>query len=494
MKTIAVDEANPAVAEDAIRAYLQAQLQHLSEPPKIPSIVQTEEQHMLEPSPKKPKPSSGFLFALVQPVRIPSISEMPGYQPWIGQHIKNLYDVYFQESLSDSPSDIDEFIQKYGLDRILHQGELEALAWKNSGTYFYKIYRDSAYEILKTIPVDVFDHYVAENAIQAYIQAEMDQLSLQPAEPAEPNHEEGFLFMFVQPEKSDSDNEQPEPSPIPGDNPCTSSLNVPANPKPDEKDSKAIRDELIERIVQREADKAPMWYSHCPNKSVDPRQTDEKQEKEDRETEGSESLSTYSDRSEPVMEDPDVALAIAESGSVDLFETFEQLVLYSEGYANTHNKVRTFLHKYRLDRILSPSEIQSLPYTDGKYRPADESFKELNHQKCIRLLRAIPVDATSPQVAENAICALLPEGTASAMSIPDNAPENTGQSETSATPAQSNQSTGSTLSDLQPAESSTQSFNQDEQDQEILDDGEEDEPPRTLWSLWLRIAITAGDL
>ena len=212
------------------------------------------------------------------------------------------------------------------------------------------------------------------------------------------------------------------------------------------------------------------------------------------ELEGAETPSTPSVMSEPIMDDPDVALAIAESGSTDLFETFEQLVLYSEGYSNTHNKVRTFLHKYRLDRILSPSEIQSLPYADGKYRPTDESYKELNHQKCIRLLRMIPVDATNPQVAENAIRALLPEGTTSAMSIPDNAPENSGQSETSATPAQSNQSTGSTLSDLQPAESSTQSFNQDERDQEILEDGEEDEPPCNLWSLWLQIALTAGDL
>ena len=109
------------------------------------------------------------------------------------------------------------------------------------------------------------------------------------------------------------------------------------------------------------------------------------------------------------MEDPDVALAITESGSVDLFETYEQLVLHSEGYSNTHNKVRTFLHKYRLDRILSPSEIQSLPYADGKYRPTDESYKALNHQKCIRLLRMIPVDATNSQVAENAIQALLPD-------------------------------------------------------------------------------------
>ena len=226
----------------------------------------------------------------------------------------------------------------------------------------------------------------------------------------------------------------------------------------------------------------------------EPEDISDNPEKEDSEKEDLGSLSTYSDQSELIMDDPDEALTIAESGSVDLFETFEQLVLYSEGYSNTHNKVRAFLHKYRLDRILSPSEIQSLPYADGKYRPTDDSYKELNHQKCIRLLRAIPVDATDPRVAENAIRALLPEGTTSAMSIPDNAPENSGQSETSASAAQSNQSTGSTLSDLQPAESSTQSFNQDEQDQEILDDGEEDEPPRTLWNLWLRIAITAGDL
>ena len=72
--------------------------------------------------------------------------------------------------------------------------------------------------------------------------------------------------------------------------------------------------------------------------------------------------------------------------------------------------------------------------------------------------------------------------------------ENSGQSETSTIPVQSNQSTGSTLSDLQPAESSSQSSNQDEQNQGTFEDEEEDKPPRSLWSLWLRIAITAGDL
>lgn len=72
--------------------------------------------------------------------------------------------------------------------------------------------------------------------------------------------------------------------------------------------------------------------------------------------------------------------------------------------------------------------------------------------------------------------------------------ENFGQSETSVTPVQSNQSTGSTLSDLQPAAESDQSSNQDERNQDIPEAGEEDEPPRTLWSLWLQIALTAGNL
>ena len=69
-----------------------------------------------------------------------------------------------------------------------------------------------------------------------------------------------------------------------------------------------------------------------------------------------------------------------------------------------------------------------------------------------------------------------------------------GQSETSTNPVQPSESTGSTLSDLQPAESSAQSSNQDEQNHDISEAGEEDEPPRNLWSLWLQIALTAGDL
>lgn len=75
--------------------------------------------------PVENKSNSRFMFAVVQSgneSKIPSISEMPEYQHSVGQYIKNLYDAYFQESLSDSPSDIDEFIQKYGLDRILHTG------------------------------------------------------------------------------------------------------------------------------------------------------------------------------------------------------------------------------------------------------------------------------------------------------------------------------------------------------------------------------------
>ena len=163
----------------------------------------------------------GFMFAVMQTrnePRIPSISEMPGYQHFVGQHIKNLYDVYFQESLSDSSSVIDEFIQKYGLDRILHQGELDALSWKNSGTYFYKIYRDSAYEILETIPVDVFDQYVAENAIQAYAQTEVDKSLSQSTTQVENNSSYGFNFLGIQSEcqsdKPNNDESVVNPQPV----------------------------------------------------------------------------------------------------------------------------------------------------------------------------------------------------------------------------------------------------------------------------------------
>ena len=56
MKTIAVDETNPAVAENAIRAYLQAQLQNLPEPPYAPFIVTVESENMSETSSKRNKP------------------------------------------------------------------------------------------------------------------------------------------------------------------------------------------------------------------------------------------------------------------------------------------------------------------------------------------------------------------------------------------------------------------------------------------------------
>ena len=67
--------------------------------------------------------------------------------------------------------------------------------------------------------------------------------------------------MFIQAESEGSDSEPPNPTPAPGGNSRPSGSNAPDNPKPDEKDSKTIRDELIERIVQREADNAPMWYN-----------------------------------------------------------------------------------------------------------------------------------------------------------------------------------------------------------------------------------------
>ena len=56
--------------------------------------------------------------------------------------------------------------------------------------------------------------------------------------------------MFVQTEKSNPDNEQPIP--LQG----TSSSNIQNNPKQDEKDSEAIRQEFIEQLVAREAAKA----------------------------------------------------------------------------------------------------------------------------------------------------------------------------------------------------------------------------------------------
>ena len=207
----------------------KAKEQNFTGPPNAPSTVTEESLNMSEPSCKRNKQDRSkpeffqarannettipvkndtrrFMFSVVQPARIPSISESPSYQYFVGQHLKNLYDVYFQESLFDSSSIIDQFIQKYGLDRILHIRELDAIRWKNSGTDNYKVYRDSAYETLKAIPVDVFDHQVAENAIQACAQAEIDKSLSQSANPVESKDlfdsinnlcDEYFDFAFV---------------------------------------------------------------------------------------------------------------------------------------------------------------------------------------------------------------------------------------------------------------------------------------------------------
>ena len=92
---------------------------------------------------------------------------------------------------------------------------------------------------------------MAENTIQAYIQAGTEKLLLQSTSTMENNENHGFLFMFVKTENSDSGNEQPNPSQ------GASSSNAQNNPKQDKKDPEMIRLELIEQLVAREAANAP---------------------------------------------------------------------------------------------------------------------------------------------------------------------------------------------------------------------------------------------
>ena len=107
------------------------------------------------------------------------------------------------------------------------------------------------------------------------------------------------------------------------------------------------------------------------------------------------------------LDDPDLALQVAESGATTLQEVYDQLVSHSEGYSNTRNKVTTMLQKYDLSGFRSASEIQSLPYAADWYRQTDERQEEINRQKCIQILSAIPVDAIDPQLAQDAIQALI---------------------------------------------------------------------------------------
>ena len=65
------------------------------------------------------------------------------------------------------------------------------------------------------------------------------------------------------------------------------------------------------------------------------------------------------------------------------------------------------LQKYDLSGLLSASEIRSLSYAADWYRQTDEKQEEINRQKRIRILSAIPVNETNPQIAQTAIQALI---------------------------------------------------------------------------------------
>lgn len=65
--------------------------------------------------------------------------------------------------------------------------------------------------------------------------------------------------------------------------------------------------------------------------------------------------------------------------------------------------MKAFVRQYRLARILSRDEIESMPYMTGRHTPADTDYQSLNNQKAMTLLSAIPADENNPQVALNAV-------------------------------------------------------------------------------------------
>ena len=92
-----------------------------------------------------------------------------------------------------------QFIRLFGLDRILNEGEIKAVTQESAGTADFKHYRQTSYEKMKTIPVNMFDLTVTENAIVAYMQSHQTNQSApnagEPSNTQNPNHR--FSFMIV---------------------------------------------------------------------------------------------------------------------------------------------------------------------------------------------------------------------------------------------------------------------------------------------------------
>ena len=92
-------------------------------------------------------------------------------QHFMGPGLYNLADAYTNMMLLDSVVANKHFIRLFGLDRILNEGEIKAVTQESAGTADFKHYRQTSYEKMKTIPVNMFDLTVTENAIIAYMQS-----------------------------------------------------------------------------------------------------------------------------------------------------------------------------------------------------------------------------------------------------------------------------------------------------------------------------------
>ena len=120
--------------------------------------------------------NENYNFAVVQTGNSQNNDE-PDYQVlenlkhFMGPGLYNLADAYTNMMLLDSVVANKQFIRLFGLDRILNEGEMKAVTQESAGTVDFKYYRQTSYEKMKTIPVNMFDLAIIEDAIIAYMQA-----------------------------------------------------------------------------------------------------------------------------------------------------------------------------------------------------------------------------------------------------------------------------------------------------------------------------------
>ena len=119
---------------------------------------------------------------------------------FMGPGLYNLADAYTNMMLLDSVIANKQFIRLFGLDRILNEGEIKAVTQESAGTDDFKYYRQSAHDKMKTIPVNMFDLSVTENAIVAYMQShQVNQNAPNAGETSSSNAQNtnhGFFFIL----------------------------------------------------------------------------------------------------------------------------------------------------------------------------------------------------------------------------------------------------------------------------------------------------------